>query len=179
MLERSTGDSRNEVGLSPGGIVIHGDLEIGSFAGDISLYLAPRAAAALELWRNPAWFGSFSLDSSESRNCRSEAERFSPELSAVSIVGLERVRYNQSRREFRKGMKGVMVIRGRSLWGVFSVLLKLRCEGERNEKGRRGRQLTCNVGSHLSTVIPFSLGLVISILNVLSATHPTNFSKSF
>ena len=54
MLERRTGDSKKEVGLSPGGIVIHGDLEIGSFAGDISLYLAPRAAAALELWRNPA-----------------------------------------------------------------------------------------------------------------------------
>lgn len=40
LLERSTGDSRNDVGLSPGGIVIHGALEIGSFAGDISLYLA-------------------------------------------------------------------------------------------------------------------------------------------
>lgn len=40
-LERRTGDSRNEVGLSPGGIVMQADLEIGSLAGDISLYLAP------------------------------------------------------------------------------------------------------------------------------------------
>jgi hypothetical protein len=40
LLERRTGDSRNEDGLSPGGIVIHAALEIGSFAGDISLYLA-------------------------------------------------------------------------------------------------------------------------------------------
>ena len=40
MLERSTGDSRNEVGLSPGGIMRHMDLEIGSLAGDISLYFA-------------------------------------------------------------------------------------------------------------------------------------------
>lgn len=39
-LERRTGDSRNDVGLSPGGMVRQGDLEIGSFAGDISLYLA-------------------------------------------------------------------------------------------------------------------------------------------
>ena len=53
MLERSTGDSRNEVGLSPGGIVIHGDLEIGSFAGDISLYLAPPAVTAAELCLGP------------------------------------------------------------------------------------------------------------------------------
>lgn len=41
MLERSTGDSRNDVGVSPGGMVRQGDLEIGSFAGDMSLYLAP------------------------------------------------------------------------------------------------------------------------------------------
>lgn len=40
-LERRTGDSRKEVGLSPGGIVMQADLEIGSFAGDRSLYLAP------------------------------------------------------------------------------------------------------------------------------------------
>ena len=46
MLERRTGDSRNDVGLSPGGIVRHVDLEIGSFAGDISLYFALAAAAA-------------------------------------------------------------------------------------------------------------------------------------
>ena len=39
-LERRTGDSRNNVGLSPSGIVRHVDLEIGSFAGDISLYFA-------------------------------------------------------------------------------------------------------------------------------------------
>ena len=48
MLERRTGDSRNDVGLSPGGIVRHVDLEIGSFAGDISLYLAFAAAAAAD-----------------------------------------------------------------------------------------------------------------------------------
>jgi|AraCvinosormetaG_1042628.scaffolds.fasta_scaffold04000_4 hypothetical protein len=41
MLEMKTGDSKNEVGLNPGGIVISVDLEIGSLAGDISLYLAP------------------------------------------------------------------------------------------------------------------------------------------
>lgn len=40
MLEMKTGDSKNEVGLNPGGIVTSVDLEIGSFAGDISLYLA-------------------------------------------------------------------------------------------------------------------------------------------
>ena len=56
MLERRTGDSKKDVGLSPGGIVIQGDLEIGSFAGDNSLYLAPMVApaAALELWHSPA-----------------------------------------------------------------------------------------------------------------------------
>lgn len=41
MLERRTGDSRNDVGLKPGGMVMQADLEIGSFAGDMSLYLAP------------------------------------------------------------------------------------------------------------------------------------------
>lgn len=40
MLERRTGDSKNDVGLNPGGTVTHGDREIGSFAGDKSLYLA-------------------------------------------------------------------------------------------------------------------------------------------
>lgn len=48
MLERRTGDSRNDVGLRPGGIVRQGDLEIGSLAGDMSLYLAPPEAAAEE-----------------------------------------------------------------------------------------------------------------------------------
>lgn len=41
MLERRTGDSRNDVGLRPGGIVMQVDLEIGSFAGDMRRYLAP------------------------------------------------------------------------------------------------------------------------------------------
>ena len=40
-----TGDSRKEVGLRPGGMVMQGDLEIGSLAGDSSLYLAPAAEA--------------------------------------------------------------------------------------------------------------------------------------
>ena len=40
MLERRIGDSRNDVRLSPGGIVRHVDLKIGSFADDISLYFA-------------------------------------------------------------------------------------------------------------------------------------------
>ena len=40
MLERRTGDLRNNVELSPGGIVRHVDLEIGSFTGDITLYFA-------------------------------------------------------------------------------------------------------------------------------------------
>ena len=40
-----TRDSRNDVGLSPGGIVRHVDLEIGSFTGDISLYFAFTAIA--------------------------------------------------------------------------------------------------------------------------------------
>lgn len=35
-----TGDSSSEVGLNPGGIVKHGDREIGRLAGDIDLYLA-------------------------------------------------------------------------------------------------------------------------------------------
>lgn len=39
MLERRTGESRNDEGLKPGGMVKHGDLEIGSLAGDSSLYL--------------------------------------------------------------------------------------------------------------------------------------------
>lgn len=41
MLERRTGDSRKEEGLRPGGMVIQADLEIGSIAGVMSLYLAP------------------------------------------------------------------------------------------------------------------------------------------
>ena len=40
MLERRTGDSRNNVGLSLSGIMRHVDLEIGCFVGDISLYFA-------------------------------------------------------------------------------------------------------------------------------------------
>jgi len=56
-LERSTGDSSNEVGLSPGGIVRQGDLEIGSFAGDISLYLAlldpPTPSLVAALFKSP------------------------------------------------------------------------------------------------------------------------------
>ena len=43
--ERRTGDSRNDIGLSPGGIVRHVDLEIGSFTGNISLYFAFTAVA--------------------------------------------------------------------------------------------------------------------------------------
>ena len=39
-LESMIGDSKNDVGLNIGGILIDGDLEIGSLAGDISLYLA-------------------------------------------------------------------------------------------------------------------------------------------
>ena len=37
MLERRTGDSRKEVGLRPGGIVMEVEREIGSLAGDMSL----------------------------------------------------------------------------------------------------------------------------------------------
>ena len=40
MSDRRIGDLRNDFGLSPGGIVRHVDLEIGSFADDISLYFA-------------------------------------------------------------------------------------------------------------------------------------------
>lgn len=46
MLERRTGDSRKEVGLRPGGMVIQVEREIGSLAGDMSRYLAP--------WLDPA-----------------------------------------------------------------------------------------------------------------------------
>jgi len=49
-LERRTGDSRNDVGLRPGGIVMQGDLEIGSLAGDMSLYLALMADDPASLW---------------------------------------------------------------------------------------------------------------------------------
>lgn len=45
MLESRTGDSSREDGLRPGGIVRQGDLEIGSLAGDISLYLETAALA--------------------------------------------------------------------------------------------------------------------------------------
>lgn len=42
MLDSRTGESRKDVGLRPGGMVIPPDgLEIGSFAGDSILYLAP------------------------------------------------------------------------------------------------------------------------------------------
>lgn len=46
MLDRRTGDSRKDVGLRPGGIVMQVDLEIGSLAGDMSRYLAPLADPA-------------------------------------------------------------------------------------------------------------------------------------
>jgi hypothetical protein len=59
MFERRTGDSNNDVGLYPAGIVMHGDLEIGSFAGDISLYLA------IEFWPDPVRFGSMGVPSPE------------------------------------------------------------------------------------------------------------------
>jgi len=62
IFERRTGDSRNEVGLSPGGIVKTGDREIGSFAGDISLYLAPEVVGPSETESgredDPVLFGS-------------------------------------------------------------------------------------------------------------------------
>ncbi|KAF5929906.1 hypothetical protein HYC85_000106 [Camellia sinensis] len=40
MLERRTGDSKNKVGQRPGSIMIQGEQEIGSLAGEKSLYLA-------------------------------------------------------------------------------------------------------------------------------------------
>jgi len=46
ILARRTRDSRNDVGLSPSGIVRHMDLEIGSFVSDINLYFAFATAAA-------------------------------------------------------------------------------------------------------------------------------------
>ena len=59
MLERRTGDLRNDVGLSPGGIVRHVDLEIGSFTGDISLYFAFTAVAeAVDAIVSLFWVGS-------------------------------------------------------------------------------------------------------------------------
>lgn len=45
-----TGDSSSDVGLKPGGIVKHGDREIGRLAGDIDLYLAAFDPA---VWRAP------------------------------------------------------------------------------------------------------------------------------
>ena len=45
MLERRTRDSRNDVELSPSGIVRYVDLEIESFTGNISLYFAFAAVA--------------------------------------------------------------------------------------------------------------------------------------
>lgn len=48
MLVRRTGDSRKEVGLRPGGMVMQVDLEIGSLAGDMSLYLAPPPPPAVD-----------------------------------------------------------------------------------------------------------------------------------
>lgn len=53
-LERRTGDSRNDVGLRPGGMVIQADLEIGSLAGDMSLYLAPPLGPAAFLEKTAA-----------------------------------------------------------------------------------------------------------------------------
>ena len=64
MLERRTGDSRNDVGLRPGGIVMHGDREIGSFAGDKSLYLAELDPAP------ESEFASLALLSSKEREWR-------------------------------------------------------------------------------------------------------------
>ena len=46
MLERRTGDWRNDVELNLGGIVRHVDLEIESFTSDISLYFAFTTAVA-------------------------------------------------------------------------------------------------------------------------------------
>ncbi|KAH7837097.1 hypothetical protein Vadar_009488 [Vaccinium darrowii] len=46
ILERRTGYSRNDVGLRPGGIVMQGDLEIGSFACDMSLKPANEAGGS-------------------------------------------------------------------------------------------------------------------------------------
>lgn len=68
MLESRTGDSRNDVGVRPGGIVRQGDLEIGSLAGDMSLYLAAPPAerevkkAGSELGLNSVGPGSSSSD---------------------------------------------------------------------------------------------------------------------
>lgn len=57
MLERRTGDSRKDEGLRPGGMVIHAEeREIGSLAGDMSLYLAPVLDPTAEetLWEKAA-----------------------------------------------------------------------------------------------------------------------------
>lgn len=88
MLESRTGESKNDVGLNPGGIVMHGDLEIGSFAGDISLYLAI----------DPVRFRSLG-------DWSSELEWDSPELASIVTGGVDR---NQSRSGERG--KGIEVI---------------------------------------------------------------------
>ena len=47
MLERRTGDLRNDIGLSPRGIVRHVDLKIERFTSDINLYLTFAITAAI------------------------------------------------------------------------------------------------------------------------------------
>lgn len=93
MFESSTGDSRNDDGLSPGGIVTHGDLEIGSFAGIISLYLAPPVAAAPSVAESERESG---------RVGSSPFRRRSEWASPASIVGIERVSVVESVREKRE-----------------------------------------------------------------------------
>lgn len=58
MLESKTGDSRNEIGLRPGGMVMQEDLDIGSFAGDKSLYFALPLPHPLPRKENSVWPGS-------------------------------------------------------------------------------------------------------------------------
>lgn len=101
MLESRTGESKNDVGLNPGGIVMHGDLEMGSFAGDISLYLAI----------DPVRFRSLGDRSSE-------LEWDSPELVASMVTG--GVDRNQSRSGERG--KGMEVIFRYPFWFLSETL---------------------------------------------------------
>lgn len=54
-LVSKTGESRKEVGLRPGGMVMQEDLEIGSLAGDMSLYLAAPGPATAPAAAEGGW----------------------------------------------------------------------------------------------------------------------------
>lgn len=127
-LERRTGDSRKHVGLGTGGgTATRADQEIGSLAGDISLYLAPRPPGAWEpeLGKRPA--RSRSLAASELRRAASGSGAEEEEEEGGSIFSVE----NRCREESKESGGAAVLVAAAAAAAVGDVSRRGRGGGPR------------------------------------------------